>query len=439
MTTFPRTGLRPASGYGRLEKDAASPAVPPVVPRLRMLLEESAAVVEELSLPSLYRRVVRAAVQLVPLTGAALAVLAPDGAVVQLVQQEDDADLVGNVPLDSTMLDTLTTLLSPLSTRTVSRLGAERAVKLPEPWSAGFTAVPAHHRQTMLAVLLVREPAGALSSDDADLLLSLAATAGTAIENARLYEEARRRQEWLQEAADVSGAAMPITTEEEAVRLVAHSVQKLGDAELVAAWVPGEDELRLAVALGEGAQGLKSLKLGLNDQLVREATQARGRRLDANEPLGAGWLDTVAELGFGPVMLVPLLGGSGLAGLLLIGRHLGRPGFADVDLDLVESFASHVMMALDLIRARAAQQRLAQLEDRERIARELHDHVISLLLSTGLKVQTTVNFSRDTRLSGRLHEVLQDIDVILHRLRSSIFPVDQHAPPSLDEARLAAG
>ncbi len=200
MTTFPRTGSRAANGYGRLEKETAYPEAPPVVPRLRMLLEESAAVVEELSLPSLYRRVVRAAVQLVPLTGAALAVLTPEGAVVRLVQREDDAHLVGSVPLNSTMSDTLTTLLSPLSTRTVSplstrtvsRLAAEQSGELPQPWSAGFTAIPAHYRRTVLAVLLVREPAGGLSTEDEDLLLSLAVTAGTAIENARLYEEARR-------------------------------------------------------------------------------------------------------------------------------------------------------------------------------------------------------------------------------------------------------
>ena len=418
---------------------AASPDEQPVSTRLRMLLHESAAVVEELSLPSLHRRVVRAAGQLVPLEGAALAVLSPDGVVLQLVQQEDDIELVASVPLDVTMSAALTALLQPLLPWTVSRVGPDRSGELPAPWSGGFAAIPAHHRRSVLAVLLVLEPTGGLSTEDEDLLLSLAATAGTAIENARLYEEARRRQEWLQEAADVSGGAMPVTTEDEAVELVAHSVRKLADAELVAAWVPEGQGLRLTVGLGDRATDLATLDVDLDDRLVRDVTaKARGRQLDVTERPGSVWLDAVAELGVGSVMVVPLLAGSRLRGVLLVGRHLGRPGFLDVDLDMVESFAAHVTMALDLIRARAAQERMAQLEDRERIARDLHDHVASLLLSTGLKVQTSVGLSRDKRLSGRLHEVLQDIDVILQRLRSSIFPVEPPAS-ALEEARAAAG
>ena len=439
MSIAPLTGLPSPSGDDRRCEPAPS-AQPPVSTRLRMLLHENAAVVEELSLASLHRRVVRAAVQLVPLEGAALAVLSPDGVVRQLVQQEDEFDLVASVPLDATMSSALTALLRPLDTRTVSRLGSDQAADLPAPWSAGFAAVPAHHRRSVLAVLLVLEPARGLSSEDEDLLLSLAATAGTAIENARLYEEARRRQEWLQEAADVSGGAMPITTEDEAVELVAHSVRKLADAELVAAWVPAGHELRLTVGLGDRAADLAALDLRLDGPLLHQVTaERRGRHLDVTEPPRSDWLDAVAQLGVGSVMVVPLLGGSGLRGLLLVGRHVGRPGFVDVDLDLVESFTAHVTMALDLIRARAAQERVAQLEDRDRIARDLHDHIASLLLATGLKVQTSFGLSRDARLHGRLHEVLQDIDVILQRLRSSIFPVEQPASPALDEAGFAVG
>ncbi|CAA9339473.1 MAG: Serine phosphatase RsbU, regulator of sigma subunit [uncultured Friedmanniella sp.] len=437
MSVFPHTGLPSGSGNHR-PVPAATAATEPPVSRLRRLLHESGAVVEELSLPSLHRRVVQAAVRLVPLRRAALAVLSPDGVVLQLLQQEDDPDLVASVALDSAVSATLTELLQPLAPRAVSRLGPERASGLPEPWSAGFAATPVHHRSSVLAVLLVLEPADGLSTEDEDLLLSLSATAGTAIENARLYEEARRRQEWLQEAADLSGGTMPVTTEDEAVELIAHSVHRLADAELVAAWVPGGQGLRLAVGLGDRAADLASLELTVDDQLIHEVSaRPRGRHLDATPGCGSGWLAAVAALDIGPVMLMPVLGGSRLRGLLLVGRHVGRPGFVDVDLDMVESFAGHVTMALDLIRARAAQERLTQLEDRERIARDLHDHVASLLLATGVKVQASVGLSRDSRVHHRLHEVLQDIDVILHRLRSSIFPVDP--PAALDEARFAAG
>ena len=193
--------------------------------RLRMLLHESAAIVEELSLPALHRRVVGAVGRLMEVQGTALVVLSPAGAAVQLVQQDDDVEVAGSVPLDADLAEFLTAMLQPLRATTISRLGPNRSNALPAPWSAGFAAVPAHHRRTVLAVLLVAEPEGGLSTEDEDLLLSLAASAGNAIENARLYEEARRRQEWLREAAELTGGRLPVGTEEEAVRLVAHSVR----------------------------------------------------------------------------------------------------------------------------------------------------------------------------------------------------------------------
>ena len=398
-----------------------------VTSRLRLLLRESAAVVEELSLPSLHRRVVEAAHQLVDLPVATLALLDDDGAVVQLVQRDDDL-VVGCPPLDPGTAGDLAAGLRAAVPGHPVRLPAGT---LPGPWSAGCTAFAVHHRRDVLAVLLVVEPAGGLAAEDEDLLLGLSASAGTAIENARLYEEARRRQEWLQEAAELSSGTLAVVTGTEAVALVARSIQKLADAELVGAWVagPAADSLALAVALGDRADVLAEHGLRRDDPLVGEVlAAARGVRLDVGQRPGSPGLAMLAELGVGPVLVLPVTGGTGLVGLLLAGRHLGRPPLGDVDLDMAETFVGHVAMALDLIRARAAHERVLQLEDRERIARDLHEHVASWLLSTSSTVQRAAGASRELTVRRLLHEVAGDIDQTLRRLRSSIFQLGADQP-----------
>jgi GAF domain-containing protein len=399
---------------------APSPSTSPS--RLRTLLRESTAVVEEFSLPALRRRIVESAHALVGLSAATLAVLDADGAVVQLVQRDDDLPVVGCLPLEPGGAAAIAAALRGLAPGVATRLTTEG---LPAPLAPRCTAFPVHHRRDVLAVLLVVEPGDGLSSEDEDLLLGLVASAGAAMENARLYEEARRRQEWLQEAAELSNGTLAMVTEPEAVALVARSVQKLADAEMVTAWVPDlrGEELQLAVGLGDRAETLTGFTLPGDDPVVADlVAPARGRHLDARGRTGSRCLAALAALDVGPVLVLPVPGGSSLRGLLLVGRHVSRPAFCDVDLDMAETFVGHVAVALDLVRARAVAQRVAQLEDRERIARDLNEHVASWLMATEIKVQNAASASRDLPVQRLLHEVVGDIDVTLRRLRESVFP-----------------
>lgn len=413
----------PGPGYAQVvgqlvDRYAESSAVSS---RLRMLLRESAAVVEELSLPALHRRIVESAHTLVGMPAPTLAVLDPDGSVVQLVQRDDDLAVVGCLPLDPALADILTGQLRGLVAWTPLRLAGDG---LPEPWSAGCTAVGVHHRRDVLAVLLVVEPDEGLAEEDEDLLLGLASSAGTAIENARLYEEARRRQEWMQEAAELSSGSLAVVTDTEALALVGHSVQKLADAEVVTVWVPDlrSSGLQAVVGLGDRAQLLTSTDLSRDDPLVADVlASSRGAHLEVGDRPGSACLAALVDLGVGPVMVLPVLGSSDLRGLLLVGRHVGRPRFADIDLDMAETFLNHVAMALELAQARAVHQRVAQLEDRDRIAHDLQEHVVSWLLATGTKVQSAAGASSDLRVRAQLQEVVGDIDVSLRRLRDAIF------------------
>jgi signal transduction histidine kinase len=280
-----------------------------------------------------------------------------------------------------------------------------------------------HYRRHLLAVLLLDEAGGRLGDEDEDVLLSLAGAAGTAIENARLYEEARRRQEWLQEAVELSGAMLALTDQREALALVTRSVQKLADAELVTTWLPdSEQDLLVGVTChGAGTDELIGCPVDRTDTLADEIlSTGRGTRLCSTERPDCSWMAAVDRAGVGPVVVLPLVGDSGTQGLLLAGRRHGRTAYADSDLDMAETFASHVALALDRIRTREDLQRLRVLEDRERIARDLHDHVIQSLFATGMKVQSAERLSGEV-VRPRLAEAVRDIDATIRRLRTTIF------------------
>jgi len=123
----------------------------------------------------------------------------------------------------------------------------------------------------------------------------------------------------------------------------------------------------------------------------------------------------------GPVMVLPLGGSQRARGALVVGRARGRRQFAQADLEMATTFANHAAVALELADARADQQRIVLLEDRDRIARDLHDHVIQRLFATGLTVQSVASGLGTDDRATRLNRVVSDIDETIRQTRTSIF------------------
>jgi two-component system, NarL family, sensor histidine kinase DevS len=129
---------------------------------------------------------------------------------------------------------------------------------------------------------------------------------------------------------------------------------------------------------------------------------------------------------------VPLAAGEQVRGALMLGRLAIRPGFTDTDLDMATSFADHAAVAMELARARADQITLAQAEDRDRIAGDLHDHVIQELFALGMRLQGQVARS-DPAAAERVNGYVDTLDEIIKKIRTSIFGLHQprHAPGGL--------
>jgi signal transduction histidine kinase len=139
-------------------------------------------------------------------------------------------------------------------------------------------------------------------------------------------------------------------------------------------------------------------------------------------------LDTVVPAG--PVMALPLTGDWVSRGAIVLGRVATRAPFNQADLEMAAGFAEQAALALELADARADRQRLSVLEDRDRIARDLHDHVIQRLFASGLGAQSLIQRSPDPVVRKGLTQIIAELTGTIRQIRSTIFALRDPSSPT---------
>ncbi|MEO6880121.1 MAG: GAF domain-containing protein [Mycobacteriaceae bacterium] len=392
--------------------------------RLRGLLQANRLVVGDLPLPVVLRELVTAACELTGAPEGGLSLVSPDGGWGEEVHVGRDGSASEIGPRVRLLLDELAANPRPIRLREVS---ADPRVdpRLGGPGRAGsFLGVPVAVRGTTVGTLHLLWPDGAdLSEDDEELIASLAASAGIAVENARLLEEARRKQGWLQASTEITRQLLAVDGEEP-LRLIAGLLQEVAGADAVNVVLPhlGGRELRVDVATGVGSELIAGTSYPV-------ASSASGLVLRTRRPflvpdVAADTEHTVhltTLVALGPVMVLPLVGAHDVRGALVVARLAGRARFTDADLDMATTFSNHAALALELADARAGRDRVVLLEDRDRIARDLHDHVVQRIFGAGLSLESVASTLRDDPRGAKLSAVVDDLDETIRQIRTSIF------------------
>jgi signal transduction histidine kinase len=404
--------------------------------RLRGLLRANRAVIGDLSLTVLLRRIVEAACELVDAPYGALGVIAPDGTGLEEfihVGMDDDAvRKIGHLPEGKGLLGALIDDPRPIRLRDMR--DDVRSVGFPEghPPMRGFLGVPVRVRDEVFGNLYLASLTEAdFTPEDEELVAALAATAGVAIENARLYEESKQRQVWLQASTDVTRRLLSAQGGD--LELIAHRVAELADADIVTVVLPvdtGKD-VTVSVAVGRDADRVRGMTYPLGGTLSeRVLSSGEAAVLDDASDLHVTEQRVVhltEVLPIGPVMGVPLAGAQGIRGVLIVGRFQGRRTFAAADVDMARTFAYHASVALELADGRREAQRIATFEDRARIARDLHDHVIQQLFASGMTLQGVMAALGDSPAIEPIERVVDSIDDAIRQIRTSIFQLRPHA------------
>jgi two-component system, NarL family, sensor histidine kinase DevS len=409
------------------EQAAERAPAAPVQRRLELLMEANQAVLGELSLTAVLRRIVASARELVGARYAALAVLGPDGQLAQFVHMGMDEETVrriGRLPRGHGLLRVLIEDPRPLRLARIS--DHPRSVGFPPhfPPMQTFLGVPVKVREVVHGNLYLTERVGGgeFTEEDETTLQAFALSAGIAIENARLYEESQRRRHWAEGVAGVSSVLLD-PHQGDALGLVAETVLRLTDGDVVTVVVPDDQPATFVVRLARGAGAAEvtgrtypaGRSIAARAIETGRAVQVADRQTDGRFAIP---LKEVVDIG--PALALPLHGSSRTYGVLVVGRRHGRPPFGPSDLTLGETFATQAALAMELAEARADQQRLVVLRDRERIAQDLHDHVIQRLFASGLMLDGLTG-SQPPPVAARLTSVVDGLDATIRQLRTLIF------------------
>ncbi|ANS31310.1 Redox sensor histidine kinase response regulator DevS [Rhodococcus opacus] len=130
----------------------------------------------------------------------------------------------------------------------------------------------------------------------------------------------------------------------------------------------------------------------------------------------------VFDEGHGPALLLPLRSAPDtVSGVLVLVRPAGTPAFAEWQVRMITEFADQAALALKLADDQRQLAAASVFSDRDRIARDLHDHVIQRLFAHGLSLQSAQGRARDPAMRDRLSQMVDEVQDIITGLRTAIF------------------
>jgi len=421
-----------SSGNPRIEdllKDFVSRAGELLQSQERMagLLEAVVAVAEDLSLDAVLERVVHSACRLLHARYGALGVIGDDHALSHFITVGIDGELakkIGPLPTGHGVLGLLISDPRPLRLHDLRK--HPEAYGFPEhhPPMQSFLGVPVRVRDTVFGNLYLteKEGGGDFTEEDEGLAIALAAAAGVAIENARLYDDARRRARWLEACMDVSGLMLGSDRDYVAGGLDPIAARALQESEsrlalIVAPAVSGPGYI-VAGAAGEQAKAFSGMTLALDAPELQDVL-AGGEPVMLDNP--AAVFDGIVDAGLGTLLAVALSTQGAHHGLLLLARNPEDLRYARTDIEMGAVFGSHVALALELARVHRLREELLVFTDRDRIARDLHDLVIQRLFAAGLSVQSLTRFTKDELATERIRNITGELDEAIRSLRDTIY------------------
>lgn len=404
--------------------------------RLDGLIDAILAITSGLKLDATLRAIVHTAAELVDARYGALGVRGYDHRLVEFVYEgidEETRHLIGSLPEGRGVLGALIEEPKPIRLDDISRHPASVGFPLHHPPMRTFLGVPVRIRDEVFGNLYLTEKADGqpFSDDDEVLVQALAAAAGIAVNNARLFEESRTREAWIEATRDIGTQMLAGADPAMVFRLIAEEALTLmaGAATLVAVPLDDEapacevDDLVIVEVAGEISPAVKQMTVAVSGTSIggvfHDRTPRRFDRLD---------LAVDGPVEPGPALVLPLRAADTVAGVLVALRSADEQPFSDKQLDMMAAFADQAALAWRLATAQRQMREVEILTDRDRIARDLHDHVIQRLFAVGLTLQGAAPRARVPAVRESIYSSIDDLQEIIQEIRSAIF--DLHAGPS---------
>jgi signal transduction histidine kinase len=405
------------------------------------LIEAGVLLAAELSLPVLLRHLVEIAVRITRARYGALGVTGAGGGIVEFITvglTDHQRAEIGPIPSGRGILGAL--IHDPQPLRLIRLQDDPRSIGFPpnHPSMTSFLGAPVRARGRIFGNLYLTEKEGGEPFDDADeaAVLTLATQAGVAIANAQTYRELLQRENWLAALHEITSALLAGESQEVLMTTIVRSARGLGGADAAAIALPvseGSSALRVVAADGVGAEELLRAppkSAGTASHLVLRTGQTQTVRADSGKFDSS--LMAIAGVPIGALMVVPLVIGGRVSGTISLSLSDHAADFSPEALGLLESFAGQASLALDYARVQARSLRLAVVEERTRIARDLHDEPVQALIHLarrleGMAIESTISGTPTAKLDetrGLAIAVVDGLRQLTEGLRSEILDIE---------------
>jgi len=405
--------------------------------RVQHLLDAFLTVSTGLDLDATLRRIVEVGTELVEARYGALGVLREGGGLASFIHVGIDEALarrMGHLPEGKGVLGQLITEPYPLRIHDLGKHPSSVGFPPHHPEMHSFLGVPVLVRGKVFGNLYMTEKAhGDFTAEDEAILTALAGAAGIAIDNARLYEEGEQRRRWLTAISDVRAVLLDAASPDEALGLIAERLATLTHAD--ATWLvqgpdQGDGSYLVRAQSGSELADLVGSRFTTVESPVLAAVEASGSVVSLD--LSGLPYESPSDIAWGPTMGIPLLVSDAENTVVLVARRAGEAAFDESIAPLIRTFADQATVALD----NAARQRVARqldvYEDRDRIARDLHDLVIQRVFAAGLALQAVLPRLGDPEVHRRVQGVVRQLDDTVRDIRTTIFDLqttdaDEHS------------
>ena len=398
--------------------------------RMRGLLEAVVAIGSGLDLESTLSRIVETAVGLVDAGYGALGVIGDQRRLAEFIPVGVSQEEIGRIhhwPEGRGLLGLLIEDPRPLRLADIAAHPASSGFPDGHPSMRSFLGVPVRVRDEVFGNLYLtdKRDGGEFTEDDEAVLVALGAAAGVAVENARLYDAARRQQRWIQASAEVTTNLLSGAEPREVLADITRQVRELSGADLAVLAQPDEEGRRLTITYAEGDGAAAALGLvlpagqSLSGLVLSTGKPVTSADFAADERASTAARGAMSQIG--PAVVFPLGAPGNVRGVLTIGRRHGAVPFPQAQADVVATFAAQAGVTLELAASRADAELLLVYEDRDRIARDLHDLVIQRLYATGMSLEGTLPMVARPEVAGRISNAVDAMDETIKDIRATIF------------------
>ncbi|MFF6989402.1 GAF domain-containing protein [Streptomyces sp. NPDC010273] len=294
------------------------------------------------------------------------------------------------------------------------------------PRMRAFLGVPVRVQGEVFGNLYLGEKRGGKPFNDYDVSMVrvLATEAGIAIGNARLYEAAKQRERWIDGSVAVTTALLSGGDAEEALQVVAERARRLsGSAAGIVLLPAAEGGMEIVAVASEQPSGQLGRVVPPDSEIITQLLAGKPVFV-ADAATDPRMLSALART-YGPIMVLPLQSGGRVLGALVTPRARGERPFTEAERTLAVQFASQAALALMMAEAQRDRERLAVYEDRDRIARDLHDLVIQRLFATGLMLESAQRGSLVPEVRQGVGNAVDELDVTIQEIRTAIFALQQ--------------